>query len=88
MTQVKEERITNETICRRFFDILKIRNQVAKQQLSFVGKVTCNYDEQLPTNIPMTWCTHNRQFRGVLHSNKKTLVKNIALIIPTVDRFG
>ena len=46
MTQMKEDRITNDIICRRFFDMPTIKNQIAKRQLTFIGKVTRNSDEQ------------------------------------------
>ena len=58
MTQVKEERIKNETICQIFFDIPTIQNQVAKWQFTFIGKVTCNSGEQLLTNVLMAWCNN------------------------------
>ena len=64
-----------------------IQNQVAKQQLTFIGKVTHKSDEKLPTKLLKAWCNHKRQVGGELHSNKKTLLKNIALILPTVYRY-
>ena len=36
----------------------------------------------------MALCNHKRRVGGVLHSKKKTLVHNIAIVFPTVDRFG
>ena len=85
MTQVKEEIITNETICQRGFDIQKIQNQVAKRQPIIIGKVTHNSDEKLPTKLLMEWRNNKRRFGGVLQSNKKTLVQIIALVLPRVD---
>ena len=37
IAQVIEERITNISIRERFFDIPTIRNQIAHQQLTFIG---------------------------------------------------
>ena len=34
------------------------------------------------------WCRNKRQVGGVLHSNKKTLVHNIALVVPTIYQYG
>ena len=65
-----------------------IQNQVAKRQLTFIRKVTRNSDEQLPTNLLMAWCNNKRRVGGVLRSNNKTLVQNIAIIVPTVDQYG
>ena len=75
-------------ICQRFFDIATIQNQVAKRQLNFIGKVTRNSDEKLPTELLTEWCNNKRQVAGVLYSKKKTLVQKISLIVPTVDRYG
>ena len=50
--------------------------------------MTRNSDEKLPTKLLMAWWNNKHQVGGVLHSNKKTLVQNIALIVPTVDKYG
>ena len=50
--------------------------------------MTHNSDKQLPKKLlTMRW-NNKRRVGGVLHSNKKTLVQNIAHIVPTVDRHG
>ena len=72
----------------KYFDILTIQNQVAKRQLTFIGIVTWNSDEKLLTKLLMAWWNNKLIFGGVLHSNKKTLVQNIASIVPTVYRYG
>ena len=50
--------------------------------------MTRNSDKQIPTKLLTAWCNNKWQFGGVLHSNKKNLVQNIALIVPIVDRYG
>ena len=72
----------------KIFCILKIQNQVTKRQLTFIGKVTCNSDKQLPTKILTAWCNNKRRVGGVFYSNKKIIVQNITIIVPTVDRYG
>ena len=47
MTEVKEERI--------IFNIPTIQNQIAKRQLTFIGKVVRNSDQQLPTKLLTAW---------------------------------
>ena len=49
ITQVMDERITNGSIRNKFFSIPTIRKQIAQQQLTFIGKVVRNKDNQLPT---------------------------------------
>ena len=88
MTQVKEERIEKKIIRQIFFDITKIQNQVAKWKLTLIGKVTCNSNEQLPTKLLTERRNNKRQVRGILHSNNKTPMHNIVLIVPAVDWYG
>ena len=42
--EVKEERIRNAEVRERFFNITTIQNQIAKRQLTFIGKVVRNSD--------------------------------------------
>ena len=58
IAQVIDERITNISICERFFDIPKIRNQITHRQLTFIGKVVRNPDDQIPTQLLTAWCNH------------------------------
>jgi len=39
MLEVKEDRIRNETVRERFFNIPHIRNMIAARQLSYLGKL-------------------------------------------------
>ena len=67
MTEVKEERIRNAELRERFFKIPTIQNQIAKRQLTFIGKVVRNSDQQLPTKLLTAWCNHKRRRGRVLH---------------------
>ena len=88
MTEVKDQRITNEIVRRNFFDILNIEEQIATQQLTFIGKVTRNSEDHLPNKLLSWWCNHKRRCGGVLHTNKKSIFHNLRLIIPGVDKPG
>ena len=71
----------------RFCNIPSMRHQIAKQQLPFIGKVVRNSDNQIPTRLLAAWCDPPR--RGApLQNNKKNLVKNIQLIVPSAARDG
>ena len=72
ITQVIDERITNESVRTRFFNIPTIRNQIAQRQLTFIGKVVRNKDDQIPTQLLTAWCDNKRRRGGVLQNNKKT----------------
>ena len=77
IARVIDERITNISIRERFFDIPTIRNQIAQQQLNFIGKVVRNSDYQIPTQLLTAWCNHKRKPGGVLQNNKNNLAQNI-----------
>ena len=72
----------------RFFGIPNTKKQTAKQQLTFIGKVVQNSDNQPPTKIINAWCNHKRRRRGVLHTNKKTVLHYLHLVIPGVEKNG
>ena len=61
ITQVIDERITNGSIRTRFFSIPTIRDQIAQRQLTFIGKVVQNKDNQLPTQLLTAWCNNKRK---------------------------
>ena len=88
ITQVIDERITNESVLMRFFRIPSICNLLEKQQLTFIGKVVRNSDNQIPTRLLTSWCDHPRRRGGVLQTNKKNLCRNIQLIIPKAAKDG
>ena len=58
MDEVKEKRITNDTVRNKFFGVPKIKIYIATQHLTFIVKVTRNYDEHLPTKLLTAWCNH------------------------------
>ena len=83
-----DERITNGSIRNRFFSIPTIRNQIAQRQLTFIGKVVRNKDNQLPTQLLTAWCNNKRKRGAPLQNNKKNLVQNIRLLIPGAAKDG
>ena len=71
---------------RIFFDIPNIEKKIATRQLTFIGKVARKSDNHLSTKFLTAWCNHKLQRGGVLHTNKKSIVHNLQLIIPEVDK--
>ena len=67
MTNVREEKITNSASRRRFYNIPTAEQQIAKRQLTFIGKIARNSDCQLPTKLLTAWCNHPQPKGGVLH---------------------
>ena len=65
-----------------------MKKQIATRNLYFIVEVARNYDNHLPTNFLAAWFNHKRQSRGVLHTNKESIVHNLRLIMPGVDKNG
>ena len=85
---VIDEKITNESVRKRFFNILTIRYQLVKQQLTFIGKVVRNSEDQIPTQMLTAWCDNKRKPGAPLQNNKNTLAQNIRLIVPSAAKYG
>ena len=88
MTDVKDQRITNETKRRFFLNTPNIEKQIATQHLTLIRKLARNSDNHLPTKLLTEWCNHKRRRGGVLKTNKKSIFHNLRLIIPGVDKTG
>ena len=88
ITQVIDERITNESVRMRFCRIPSICNLLAKRQLTFIGKVVRNSPNQIPTRLLTAWCDHPRRQGRVLQMNKKNPCRNIQLIVPEAAKDG
>ena len=88
ITRVINKRIMNGLVCTRFFNIPTIRNQIAQRQLTFIGKVVRNKDNQIPNQLLTAWCDNKHRRGGFLHNNKKNLAKNICLVIPGAAKDG
>ena len=88
INNVIDKRITNDSICMRFCNIPSMRNQIAKKQLNFIGKVIRNSVDQIHSQLLTTWCDHPRRRGAPLQNNKKNLVQNIQLLLPSDPKDG
>jgi hypothetical protein len=85
---VIDEKITNKMVRGRFFEIPTIRFNLARRQLTFIGKVVRNSDDQIPTQLLTAWCNNKRKPGAPLQNNKKNLAQNIRLIVPGAAKDG
>ena len=88
ITMVIDEQITNESVRKRFFNIPTIWYQLAKRQLTFIGKVVRNSEDQIPTQLLTAWCDNKCKPGAPLQNNKKNLTPNIQLIVPGAEKYG
>ena len=65
-----------------------IRNQITQWQLTFIGKVVRNSDNQIPAQLLTAWCNHKQKRDGVLQNNNKNLVQSIRLVVPGAAKDG
>ena len=88
ITMVIDEKITNESVRKQFFNIPTIRYQLTKRQLTFIGKVFSNSEYQIPTQLLTAWCDNKRKPGAPLQNNNKNLAQNIRLIVPGAAKDG
>ena len=62
------------------------QKQIVSRQLIFIGKVARNYEDHITTRILTAWYNHKKQRGCVLHTNKKSIIHNLRLIISGVDK--
>ena len=65
----------NESVRAQFNNIPCLRFQIAKRQLTFLGKNVRNHDSQIPTQLLTVWCDHPQRYGGTLQTNKNDLPK-------------
>ena len=85
---VIDEKITNESIRKQFFNNPTIWHQLARKQLTFIGKVVRNSEDQIPTQLLTSWCDNKRKPGAPLQNNKKNVVQNTGLIVPCAAKDG
>ena len=85
---VIDQKIMNHSLPKRFFNIPTIRYQIAKQQLTFIGKVVRNSEDQIPTKLLTSFCHTRRKPGAPLQNNKNNLAQNIRLIVPGAEKYG
>ena len=87
-TMVIDEKITNESVRKRFFNTPTIRHQLARRKLTFIGKVVRNSEDQIPTKLLTAWCDNKLKKGASLQNNKNNLAQNIRLIVPGAAKDG
>ena len=68
---VIDGKITNQSVQKQFFNIPTIRYQLAKRQLTFIGKVIRNLEDQISTQLLTAWCNNKRKPGALLQKNNK-----------------
>ena len=85
MFQVKRERITNDQVRQRFYDIPCVENMIAARLLSFIGKAVQDPYPLQPTKLMLTTCCNNNRKRGRPYTtNKDTIVNCLELLFERV----
>ena len=82
MPQAKEDKISNEKLRAKFYNILDAHRLIAVKQLSFVGKIVRREEYFFPKQLLAAWDNHKRKAGGVLTTNKTSIVKSLQLLYP------
>ena len=88
MVKVREMKVKNTAVRVKFYNVPCIRNQVAFQQLSYVGKIFRREGTHLPNRRLAAWCDHPRRWSRPHLTNKTPVAQNLRLIIPKVSKGG
>ena len=85
MFQVKWEKIMNDQVRKRFYDIPCVENMIAARLLSFIGKAVRDPNPLRPTKLMLTTCCNNSRKRGRPYTtNKDTIVNCLVLLFERV----
>jgi hypothetical protein len=60
MFKVKEECIRNEHVCHMFYDIPRVHNMIAAQQMDFVGGIVCAPHDRPAQRMLAAYCDNTR----------------------------
>ena len=82
MSQVKENRISNEKIREMFYHIPNLRELIAIRQCRFIGKVVRGPNCHPPKQILTAWCNNKRPTGAPIITNKKSIVKSLKILLP------
>ena len=82
MLQVREERMSNKKLRKKFYNILTIQEEIAKRQLTFIGKITRRDRTHIPTLLLTSWSENPRKRGGIRKTNRKSIVENLQLLLP------
>ena len=88
MSKVIKQHITNTSIGEKFYNIPRIKKQIALRQLTYLGKIFRREELHIPTHLLILWCDHQRKSGRPILTNKQSMVKNIQQVIPSVDSHG
>ena len=81
MLTVREERLRNEKVRRMLFNIPNARQMVAARQTSYLGKIIRHHNtDHIPKQLLTAWVNNPRPKRGVLFTNKKSLVNSLNML--------
>jgi len=93
MSTVREQRLHNDKVRRKFYSIPCVRNMIAARQMDFVGKMIRGPPDRPSRNMITACCDHKRRVGHPQTTGKNFMAENLRLLfqdIPTVqiDRFG
>ncbi len=86
MLTVREERLRNEKVRKMLFNIPNARQMVAARQTSYLGKIIRHHNtDHIPKQLLTAWVNNPRPKRGVLFTNKKSLVNSLNMLYKPKD---
>ena len=88
MTQVRDERIKNDEVRKRFGGIASIKLIIAKKQLKWVGKIVRMDKKQIPPKILTGFIKKPRSTGRRFKTTRDGIFNNLQLLFPNLDTSG
>ena len=86
--EVREFKITNVQIRKKFHNIDSIENQVSKRRLHFLGKVIRMPCKKIPARLISAFMKNSRPQGRPNNTIRHSFLNDISKIIPNIDQFG
>ena len=86
--EVRELKITNVQIRKKFYNIDSVENQVSKRRLHFLGKVIRMPCKKIPARLISAFMKNIRPQGRPNNTIRHSFLNDVSKIIPNVDQFG
>ena len=85
---VREEKISNVHVRKRFDNIRNVELHIAKRRLTFLGKIIRMSNNNIPTGLLSAACKGKRLLGRPNTTTRHSTLKDIRKIVPEVDNKG
>ena len=85
---VRDEKIYNVQVRKKFNNIKSVELQIAKRRLTFLGKIIRMNNDKIPARLLSIVCQGKRPLGRLNTTTRHSMLKDIEKIIPEVNNTG